>query len=125
MRIVVVLTNGTPGFDFAGSVLISVFYVIVLAPGAVALAFKRAWWSWLLLAGGAVLLIEEAITIGIQETLGSNNMTTLRWVLLLFTLLAMAFTYGLQVLYTIRMSFSLSNRYAAEAPDSSPVPGET
>jgi hypothetical protein len=99
--------------------------VIVLAPGTVALAFKRAWWSWLLLAGGAVLLIEQAITIGIQETLDSTNMTTLRWILLLFTLLAMVVTYGLQVLYTVRMSFSLSNRHAGGAPDSSPVPGET
>jgi hypothetical protein len=112
MRVVKVLINGTPGFDLAGSLFIPVFYVIMLAPGAVALAFKRAWWSWLLLAGGAVLLIEQAITIGILETLDSENMTTLRWVLLVLTLLAMAATYGLQVLYTVRLSFSLSNRHA-------------
>ena len=71
-----------------------------------------------------VLLIEQAI-IGIQETLDSQNLTTLRWLLLLLTLLAMAATYGLQALYTVRLSFSLSDRHAAGARDSSPVPGET
>ena len=68
-----------------------------------------------------VLLIEQAI-IGIQETLDSQNLTTLRWLLLLLTLLAMAATYGLQALYTVRLSFSLSDRHAAGARDSSPVP---
>ena len=49
----------------------------------------------------------------------------MRWLLLLLTLLAMAATYGLQALYTVRLSFSLSDRHAAGARDSSPVPGET
>jgi hypothetical protein len=124
MRVVEVLTNGTPSFDIVGSLLIPLFYVTMLAPGSVALAFKRAWWSWLLLAGGGVLLIEQATSIGIQETFDSENLTTSRWLLLLLTLLAMAATYGLQVLYTVRLSFSLSDRHPAGARDSSLVPGE-
>ena len=102
MRAVTLLTNGEPEFSPGGLLFIAAFYVLVLLPGCVALAYSRGRWPWVLLGAGVVVLVFEAVNIGVQETTDTAAMTGGRWVGLSLVLLAMLATYAAQVLVAAR-----------------------
>lgn len=99
MRLVAIVTNGSPEFTIGGTIGIGAIYVLLLLPGAVALAYSQGRWPWYVLACGTVVLMVEAVAIGVGETSGARAMTVSRWVLLILMLVAMAFTYAAQVAY--------------------------
>lgn len=102
MRAVTLLTNGDPAFDPGGLLLIAVFYVVMLLPGCVALACSPARWPWWLFITGVAVLAFEAVVIGLQETAGTHDMSTGRWIGLMLVLLTMLATYAAQVLVAAR-----------------------
>lgn len=94
MRVVSAVANTEPEFTLVGSVGIAVIYIAFLLPGCVALAWSRARWPWLLFAGGAGVLMFEAVAIGVAETSSAHAMTPSRWGLLVLVLGAMLATYA-------------------------------
>jgi hypothetical protein len=72
MRVVEVATNGTPEFGWGGLGMISVFYILCLLPGCVALALTRSVRlrriSYGVFGVGTLLLTYSAVNIGVQET---------------------------------------------------------
>ena len=111
MRVVEVLTNGTPHFSLGGLVAISSFYVLCLLPGCIALAAFRGRparrWSWALFVAGSALLGFMAVNIGVQETNDTNGMTPTRWLALAITLVAMVLIYAAQVAAAARWARGL------------------
>jgi hypothetical protein len=97
MRVVVLVTEGTPGFSWVGTMGIAVVYVAALLPGAVALAYSAGRWPYLLFGGGIAFLVFEAVAIGVQETAHASGLAVWRWVALVVVLLAMAGVYAAQV----------------------------
>lgn len=102
MAVVAVLTGDGPEPTVVGTVGIAVFYVLVLLPGAVALAWSATRWSWALYLAGVLLLAFEAVAIGLQETADSRDLTIGAWVLLVGVLTAMAAVYVGQVVWVAR-----------------------
>ena len=102
MRVVAVLANTEPSFDPVASMSIGVVYVALLLPGCLALAYSRARWPWLLFGGGVAVLLFEAVGIGLQETSSAHDLTTGRWIALIFVLLVMFLTYVVQVVAAAR-----------------------
>ena len=70
----------------------------MLLPGCVALARSPARWTWWLFIAGVAVLGFEAVVIGLQETAGTHDMSTGRWIGLMLVLLTMLATYAGQVL---------------------------
>jgi hypothetical protein len=97
MRAVVLVTEGTPEFSWAGTAGIALVYTVALLPGAVALAYSDRRWPYLLFGGGVALLAFEAVAIGIQETAHATALVTWRWVGLVVVLVAMIGVYAAQI----------------------------
>lgn len=110
MRAVEVLTHGTPRFSLGGSLLIAVFYILCLLPGCVALAVAGRSVGWVLLAAGTLLLLFEAVVIGLQEAGDVTAMTTSRRVGLAGALLAMLLVYAAQVVTAARWALRSRSR---------------
>jgi hypothetical protein len=102
MRVVRLLTDQQPEFTVGGTVGIAVFYVVLLLPGAVLLAYGARRAGWVLYAAGVGLLVFVAVGIGLQETEQVPGLSVGRWVLLLLTLAAMVFLYAAQVVVVAR-----------------------
>jgi hypothetical protein len=115
MRAVTLLTNGEPEFSPAALLFIASFYVLVLLPGCVALAYSRGRWPWVLFAAGVVVLAFEAVNIGLQETTHAAVMTSGRWAGLALVLLAMLAAYALQVLIAARWARHGLERHGARS----------
>ncbi len=115
MRAVVLLTNGDPEFSLGALLFIALFYMLALLPGCLALARTRAWWAWLLLAAGVMLLAFEAVAIGLDETTATHDMTPGRWSLFVAVLVSMLATYAIQVTLAVhwaRHGFHLQRHLA-------------
>ncbi len=113
MRTVTVITQGTPDFTWFGTFGIAVIYVAALTPGAIALAYSRSRWSWILFGGGVAFLVYGAVVIGVDETSHAQGLAGWRWAGLVAVLLAMVAVYTAQVLLVER-----SVRTAARSPES-------
>lgn len=90
MRAAVLVTGGDPGFSVVGTAGIAVAYVVVLLPGAIALAYSAHRWPWAVFGAGAVLLATQAVNIGLQDLAAAPGLSTGRWALLGLVLAAMA-----------------------------------
>src|SRR3954464_11311316 len=66
MRVIMVVADGTLSFTWSGLAFIALFYVVFLAPGAVALAWSRARWPLFVFVAGAVAIPVQAA--GIAQT---------------------------------------------------------
>src|SRR3954465_7724126 len=97
MRAVVLLTEGTPQFSWAGTLGIAIVYVVALLPGAVALAYSDGRWPYLVFGGGIAFLAFEAVAIGAQETAHATGLSVWRWVVLVVVLAAMIGVYATQM----------------------------
>jgi len=104
MRAVAVLTHSPTAFSIGGSAGIALIYTVALLPGCVVLALDKRRWGWGLTSSGAVLLLFEAVNIGIQETANAQDMTNGRTILLCLVLLAMTAVYAAQVYAAARWS---------------------
>ena len=113
MRTVSTVVGTEPEFDLVSSIGIAVIYIAFLLPGCVALAWSHARWPWLLFAGGVVVLMFEAVAIGMEETSSAQAMTPVRWVLLVVVLGAMLATYAAQ--------FAVAARWARLTPGGAPA----
>ena len=112
MRVVTLLTRGTPDFTWFGTFGIAVIYVAALTPGAIALAYSRTRWSWLLFGGGVAFLAYGAVVIGVEETSHAQGLSAWRWAGLIAVLLTMLTVYTAQVLLVHR-SVRTSGRSSA------------
>ena len=97
MRAVVLVTEGTPGFSWVGTLGIAVVYFATLLPGAVALAYSPGRWPYLLFGGGIAFLVFEAVAIGVQETAHASDLAIWRWAALVVVLLSMVGVYAAQI----------------------------
>jgi hypothetical protein len=97
MRAVVLITEGSPGFSWAGTLGIAVVYLVALLPGAVALAYSDGRWPYFVFGGGIAFLAFEAVAIGTEETAQATGLSTWRWVCLVVVLMSMVTVYATQV----------------------------
>jgi hypothetical protein len=97
MRAVVLVTEGTPEFSWAGTLGIGIVYIAALLPGAVALAYSDGRWPYLLFGAGIAFLALEAVSIGAQETAHATGLSAWRWVGLVVVLLLMIGVYAAQI----------------------------
>ena len=67
MRLVMVVADGNPSFTWTGTAFIALFYVVFLAPGAVALAWSRARWPLVVFGAGAVAIPVQATGIATTD----------------------------------------------------------
>jgi hypothetical protein len=104
MRAVAVLVREPTTFSLGGSAGIALIYTVALLPGCIALALSPRRWPWLLLGGGAALLIFEAAAIGTEEVSGAGDLGSVRIVAIGAVLLAMTVTYGWQIRAAARFS---------------------
>lgn len=103
MRAVTLLTRGAPDFTWVGTIGIAVAYVVVLTPGAIALAYSGRRWSRVLFGLCAAYLAYTAVVIGIAETSShALGLTAWRWAGLIAVLLAMLAVYTAQVVLVYR-----------------------
>jgi hypothetical protein len=112
MRVVTLLTRGTPDFTWSGTLSIAVLSVAALTPGAIALAYSPSRWSWLLFGGGVAFLAYGAVGIGVDETSHAQGLSAWRWAGLIAVLLTMLTVYTAQVLLVHR-SVRTSGRSSA------------
>src|SRR3712207_4882810 len=90
MRAVAEVTSTAPTFSLAGTAFIAVFFVVLALPGAIALAYSRGRWPWLVLGTGLGLLAVQAVGIGSGDLGVTHHLTSGDWVLLTAVFVAMA-----------------------------------
>jgi hypothetical protein len=78
------------GFSVVGTLFIALAYVLLLLPGAVALAVSSRRWAWAVVGAGVAVLVSQGLSIGLQEVDGTLDLGPGRWALLLLVLAAMA-----------------------------------
>jgi hypothetical protein len=104
MRLIMVVADGTPAFTWSGLAFIAIFYVVFLAPGAVALAWSRARWPLFLFGAGAIAIPVQAAGIAQTDLEAVGPFDAGQWVLLSALLVAMAAVYGLQAVIAYRVA---------------------
>ena len=115
IRAVTLISEGSPQFTWAGTMVIAVVYVAALLPGAVALAYSAGRWPWILFGGGIAFLAYRAVLTGREETAHAEGLTTWRWAGLTALLTAMVCVYAAQVALVHRAARGRA-RTAAGAP---------
>ena len=90
MRAVAEVTSTATTFSLTGTAFIAVFFVLLALPGAIALAYSRRRWPWLVLGTGLGLLAVQAVGIGSGDLGGTHHLTTGEWILLTALFMAMA-----------------------------------
>ena len=118
MRAVTLISEGSPQFTWAGTMVIAVVYVAALLPGAVALAYSAGRWPWILFGGGIAFLAYRAVLTGLEGTAHTGGLTTWRWAALATVLTAMVCVYEAQVVLLHR-----AVRGRARTPAGAPVRG--
>ena len=118
MRAVTLISEGSPQFTWAGTMVIAVVYVAALLPGAVALAYSAGRWPWILFGGGIAFLAYRAVLTGLEETAHAGGLTAWRWAGLTTLLTAMVCVYAAQVVVVHR-----AVRGWARTPAGAPVRG--
>jgi hypothetical protein len=117
MRAVAEVTSTATAFSPGGTAFIAVFFVVLALPGAVALAFSRSRWPWLVLGTGLGLLVVQAVGIGASDLGRTHHLTTGEWILLAAIFVAMAGVVGAEAVLIGRTA----RRWAVDtAPAPSP-----
>ncbi len=106
MRLVIVVAAGEPSFTWTGLAFIALFYVMFLAPGAVALACSRARWPLVLFGAGALAIPIQATGIATTDLAAVGPLSAGQWALLVPLFVAMAAVYALQALVVLRLARS-------------------
>jgi hypothetical protein len=106
MRVIMVVADGTLSFTWSGLAFIALFYVVFLAPGAVALAWSRARWPLVLFGLGALAIPIQAMGIATTDLAAVGPFSAGQWALLVLLFLAMAAVYALQALIVFRLARS-------------------
>ncbi|MCF6506518.1 hypothetical protein E9549_03710 [Blastococcus sp. MG754426] len=106
MRLVALVAEGDPAFTWSGLAFIAIFYVVFLAPGAVALAWRRSRWSLAVLALGAVAIPVQAAGIAQSDLEGVGPLSAGRWIALTALFVAVAVVYAFQAVLVHRVACS-------------------
>ncbi len=118
MRVVAEVTSTAPTFSLGGTAFIAVFFVLLALPGAIALAYSRGRWPWLVLGTGLGLLAVQAVGVGSSDLGVTHHLTTGEWVLLGAVFMAMAGVIGAEAVLISRTA----RRWA---PDAASAPSLT
>ncbi|MGY1725154.1 hypothetical protein [Blastococcus sp. SYSU DS0533] len=103
MRLVALVAGGDTAFSWSGLAFIAIFYIVFLAPGAVALAWRRSRWSLAVLVLGAVAISVQAAGIAQSDLEGVGPLGVGRWTALTVLFVAMAAVYALQAVLVHRL----------------------
>jgi len=106
MRLIMLVADGEPSFTWTGLAFIALFYVMFLAPGAIALASSRARWPLFLFGAGAVAIPVQATGIATTDLEAVGPFSGGQWALLVPLFVAMAAVYALQALIVLRLARS-------------------
>jgi hypothetical protein len=106
MRVIILVADGTPAFTWGGTAFIAIFYVVFLAPGAVALAWSRARWPLFLFGLGAIAIPVQATGIATTDLAAVGRLGLGQWVVLAALFLGMAGVYALQAAIVYRIARS-------------------
>ena len=106
MRLIMVVADGTTSFTWTGLAFIALFYVVFLAPGAIALAWSRSRWPLFLFGAGALAIPIQATGIATTDLEAVGPLSSGLWALLVPLFLAMAAVYALQALIVFRLARS-------------------
>jgi len=104
MRVIMVVADGTPAFTWSGLAFIALFYVVFLAPGAVALAWSRARWPLFVFGAGAVAIPVQAAGIAQTDLEAVGPFSAGQWVALSALFVGMAAVYALQAAIVFRVA---------------------
>ena len=104
MRGIVVVAGATPTFTWSGLAFITIFYVVFLTPGAVALAWSRARWPLFVFAAGALAIPVQAAGIAQTDLEAVGPLSAGQWVVLSVLFVGMAAVYTLQAAIAYRVA---------------------
>jgi len=104
MRVIMLVADGTPAFTWSGLAFIALFYVVFLAPGAVALAWSRARWPLFVFGAGAVAIPVQAAGIAQTDLEAVGPFSAGQWVALSALFVGMAAVYALQAAIVFRVA---------------------
>jgi hypothetical protein len=117
MSVVAWILGRQPTFSLGPILAIAVVYIVLLLPGCLALAYRRAVWSWLIFGAGGALLLSQAVDIGREEASGVQYLPGWRWFALVVVLFFMLATYTAQIFSAARWA----TRAARSVADGDPV----
>jgi hypothetical protein len=106
MRVIMVVADGTLSFTWSGLAFIALFYVVFLAPGAVALAWSRARWPLFVFVVGAVAIPVQAAGIAQTDLEAVGPFGAGQWAALSALFVGMAAVYALQAAIVYRVARS-------------------
>jgi hypothetical protein len=106
MRAIMVVADGPLSFTLSGLAFIALFYVVFLAPGAVALAWSRARWPLFVFVAGAVAIPVQAAGIAQTDLEAVGPFGAGQWAALSALFVAMAAVYALQAAIVFRVARS-------------------
>jgi hypothetical protein len=104
MRLVILVADGIPQFTWTGLAFITLFYVVFLTPGAIALALSRTRWPLLVFGAGAIAIPVQAIGIARTDLEAAGPFSAGQRALLVVLFLAMAAIYVLQAAIVYRVA---------------------
>lgn len=120
MRVIMVVAGGATTFTWSGLAFIATFYVVVLTPGAVALAWSRGRWPLFVFGAGALAIPVQAAGIATTDLEAVGPLSAGQWVGLSVLLLGMAAVYALQAMIAYRLARS-AGRGTQGGPGDVPV----
>ena len=104
MRLVMIVAGGDPSFTWTGLAFIALFYVVFLAPGAIALAWSPARWPLVVFGAGAVAIPVQAAGIAQTDLADFGPLSAGQWAALAALFVAMAAVYVLQATIAYRVA---------------------
>ena len=104
MRLVILAADGAPTFTWTGTAFIAIFYVVFLAPGAIALAWSPARWPLYVFGAGAVAIPVQAAGIAQTDLEAVGPLSAGQWALLVPLFLGLAAVYALQAAIAHRIA---------------------
>ena len=114
MRLVMVVADGNPSFTWTGTAFIALFYVVFLAPGAVALAWSRARWPLVVFGAGAVAIPVQATGIATTDLAAVGPFSPGQWAVLTVLFVGIAAVYVLQAAIVYRVARGAAVEPAAQ-----------
>jgi hypothetical protein len=106
MRAIMVVADGPLSFTWSGLAFIALFYVVFLAPGAVALAWSRDRWPLVVFVAGAVAIPVQAAGIAQTDLESIGPFGAAQWAALSALFVGMAAVYALQAAIVYRVARS-------------------
>jgi hypothetical protein len=110
MRAVTVAADHAGEFTWSGSTFIALIYVMAMIPGAIVAAFTTRWWRWLAVGAGSAFLCLPAVGVASEEIGNVNDLSAVRWVLLVITSALVFATIAVVAVATVRTVDRLSDR---------------